>query len=89
MNTFYDPHLVKNEEAVAFGVEIDGGDRQPVEISHEALEDHLDASPKGGKHLLGAYVRIRGEIDARARAKRMQGTLYTRQEPLILGTADF
>jgi hypothetical protein len=72
-------------EWLNFRVQIDG-QTVPVRITKEAIDDHFGVC--GDEPLAQSYARHSEEINAIAISKVTQGSVYTREHPLILRTAD-
>lgn len=64
-----------------------GSQTVPVRMTREAIEDHF-GGPNAGESLEQAYIRNSEEINAKAQAKIVEGTPYSREQPLVLRSAD-
>lgn len=74
-------------EWLNFRVQV-GNQSVPVRITREAIDDHF-GDPSEKLPLEQIYARKSDEINAFAKSKMVGGTAYTRDQPLILKTADF
>ena len=85
METYIQPE--DHGEWFNFKLPVPGGSI-PVRVTREAMEDHCgaDDQPMG---LLAACARHDDLIHETARRRMVPGAVYTRENPLVLRTADF